>query len=62
MNVADRHGNRTLHIAGRRGYIQIVQMLVDCGADVNALNEDGQTQYIQQLVERKTVLNCVLFY
>ncbi|XP_062512455.1 ankyrin-2-like [Corticium candelabrum] len=43
VNVADRHGNRALHIAARNGNIQTIQLLVDCGADVNALNEDGQT-------------------
>ena len=43
VNVADRHGDRALHIAARNGDIQTVQLLVDCGADVNALNEDGQT-------------------
>ena len=43
VNVADRHGNRGLHIAARNGDIQTVQLLVDCGADVNALNKDGQT-------------------
>ena len=43
VNVADHHGNRALHIAGRKGHIQIVQLLVDRGADVNELNEYGQT-------------------
>ena len=43
VNVADFLGNRPLHIAARYGYIQTVQLLVDCGADVNVLNEDGQT-------------------
>ena len=43
VNVADHHGNRSLHIAARYGDIQTVQLLVDCGADVNALNEDEQT-------------------
>ena len=43
VNVADRLGNRPLHIAASNGDIQTVQLLVDCGADVNALNEDGQT-------------------
>ena len=43
VNVADRHGNYTLHIAARKGDIQTVQLLVDCRADVNVLNEDGQT-------------------
>ena len=43
VNVADRLGNCALHIAARNGDIQNVQLLVDCGADVNVLNEDGQT-------------------
>ena len=43
VNVADHHGTRPLHIAGRKGFVQTVQLLVDCGADVNELNEDGQT-------------------
>ena len=43
VNVADHHGNCALHIAARNGDIQTVQLLVDCRADVNALNEDGQT-------------------
>ncbi|XP_062512429.1 serine/threonine-protein phosphatase 6 regulatory ankyrin repeat subunit B-like [Corticium candelabrum] len=34
VNVADRHGNRALHIAARNGDIQIVKLLVDCGADL----------------------------
>ena len=43
VNVADFLGNRPLHIAARNGNIQTVQLLVDCGADVNVLNGDGQT-------------------
>ena len=43
VNVADRHGDIPLHIAARNIDIETVQLLVDCGADVNALNEDGQT-------------------
>ncbi|XP_062505022.1 serine/threonine-protein phosphatase 6 regulatory ankyrin repeat subunit B-like [Corticium candelabrum] len=54
VNVADHHGtrplhiavhnsNHALHIAVEEGHIQTVQLLVDCGADVNELNEDGQT-------------------
>ena len=37
------NGNHALHIAVEKGHIQTVQLLVDCGADVNALNEYGQT-------------------
>ena len=43
VNVADLHGNCAVHIAGRNGFVLNVQLLVDCGADVNALNECGQT-------------------
>ena len=43
VNVADPHGNRALHIAARNDNIYTVQLLVDCGADVNVLNGDGQT-------------------
>ena len=43
VNVANLHDNCAVHIAGRKGFVQLVQLLVDCGADVNALNEYGQT-------------------
>ena len=36
-------GSHALHIAAKDGDIQTVQLLVGCGADVNALNELGQT-------------------
>ena len=43
MNFKVEKSNHALHIASRNGDTQTVQLLVDCGADVNALNKDGQT-------------------
>ena len=43
MKFKVEKSNHALHIASRNGDTQTVQLLVDCGADVNALNEDGQT-------------------
>ncbi|XP_062512477.1 serine/threonine-protein phosphatase 6 regulatory ankyrin repeat subunit B-like [Corticium candelabrum] len=43
VNVEDRHGNRALHIAVKNVNIRTVQLLVDCGADVNAWGKDEQT-------------------
>ena len=36
-------GNHALHVAARKGDVQAVKLLVCCGADVNELNEKGQT-------------------
>ena len=36
-------GESGLHIAIRHGMTVTVQLLVDCGADTNAVNKDGQT-------------------
>ena len=43
VNVEDCDGNHALHIASRRSNIVTVQLLVDCGADTNAVNKHGQT-------------------
>ena len=43
VNVEDCDGNSALHIAVRYGMTVTVQLLVDCGADTNAVNKDGQT-------------------
>ena len=39
----DAQGNHALHIASRDGMFTAVQLLVDLGANVNALNKEGQT-------------------
>ena len=44
VNIADRLGNHALHKAISKGYIHSdVLLLVEGGADVNAVNKDGQT-------------------
>ena len=39
----DSEGNHALHITSRRGMSTTVQVLVDLGADTNAVNKHGQT-------------------
>lgn len=35
VNVKNKIGKTPLHIAARFGYLKTVQVLLDCGADVN---------------------------
>ena len=43
VNVADGRGNTALHDAVRSGFESLVQLLAAHGADVNAMNERGET-------------------
>ena len=43
VNVEDCDGNHALHTASRSSNIVTVRLLVDCGADTNAVNKHGQT-------------------
>ena len=43
VNVEDCGGNHALHFASLISNIVTVQLLVDCGADTNAVNKDAQT-------------------
>ena len=43
VNVADNVGDHALHMASRSYNVVAVQQLVDCGADTNAVNMNGQT-------------------
>ena len=43
VNVGDHDGNRPLHFAAGSDDIVTVQLLVDGGADTNAVNKHGQT-------------------
>ena len=39
----DKQGNSALHIAARKSLTRTVQLLADCGADPNAVNDNEQT-------------------
>ena len=43
VNVVDRLGYHALHMASTSYNVVVVQQLVDCGADTNAVNIIGQT-------------------
>ncbi len=43
MNVIGGNGNTALMFAARCGDTQIVEILIDCGAQVNAADEYGDT-------------------
>ena len=43
VNLPDSSGNRALHIAARKGHRFTVQLLVESGANANAVNGYGQT-------------------
>src|SRR5262249_8232602 len=43
-DVSARYGGRTaLHCAAKAGFARVVEALIECGADVNALTDRGQT-------------------
>jgi ankyrin repeat protein len=50
INHADRYGNTFLHQAGYFKFATIIKYLIDHGADVNAVNDMGQTplHYLQR--------------
>ena len=46
MNQADDRGNTALHDAVRTGFASVVDLLAARGADVDALNDRGQTPLV----------------
>ena len=42
INVADVNGNTALHLAGANGNVEVVELLVNRGADINIQNLNGQ--------------------
>ena len=56
----NNHGETPLHIAAREGHIDIAELLINKGADVNAKNNYGKTPFdyakneeIRQLLKRE---------
>ena len=43
VNARDHEGNTAIHHAASRGDIEMIQYLVSKGADVKAVNREGQT-------------------
>ncbi|XP_033118085.1 transient receptor potential cation channel subfamily A member 1 homolog isoform X1 [Anneissia japonica] len=43
LEDSDRYDNGPLHIAAKFGYLQIVKLLIENGADIDAKNEEEQT-------------------
>jgi len=41
--VTDEAGNTPLHLACRSGSVEIANLLIDAGADINAVNSQGMT-------------------
>lgn len=46
LEIGDNHGDTPLHRAAGCGNIQIMTMLLDAGAPINARNNSGQTAYM----------------
>ena len=46
LNEQDKIGNIALHWATWFGYVDIIKMLVNAGADINIQNDDGETSLI----------------
>jgi ankyrin repeat protein len=46
LSEADKAGNTALHLAASRGYLAVVQLLVEKGAKLDAKNKRGQTALI----------------
>ena len=43
LSAKDRDGNTAIHVAARWGHLAIVEMLIEHNADVEILNNCGQT-------------------
>jgi ankyrin repeat protein len=43
INQLDDYGYSALHIASRKGFMEIAMLLVESGIDVNAKDKNGQT-------------------
>ena len=41
--VHDKNGNTPLHLSTARGQVEVAQLLIENGADVNAQNDEGST-------------------
>ncbi|TFH44092.1 MAG: ankyrin repeat domain-containing protein, partial [Lysobacterales bacterium] len=49
INVVTNGGNTPLHLACRKGELEIARLLIDAGADLNVINEQGMTPLRQAI-------------
>ena len=59
VNLPDEHGFSPLFVAARRGHLNIIQLLLESGADVHRRNYEGKTA-INMAKEKKFVQFKVL--
>jgi uncharacterized protein len=50
VNDQDKYGNLPLYYSVRNNDVAIVQMLIDCGSDINVLNREGVSPLHQVLL------------
>jgi ankyrin repeat protein len=64
----DAYNNSLLHLAASRGYLQLANLLIEQGVDINAQNNDGDTalhvaawqghvEMARHLLENRAILN-----
>lgn len=59
VNAKDRYGNTPLHYAARSKNVEAIRALLDAGADVDAVNDDGITPLREVLLRKPTILEAV---
>ncbi|KAJ8026830.1 Transient receptor potential cation channel subfamily A member 1-like [Holothuria leucospilota] len=58
IDESDRYDNTALHIASEKGFLAIIKLLLDRGADVDAKNEDEMTPL--HLAAQNGHVQCIL--
>jgi len=59
VNVKTKHGDTPLHYASRKGFPQIIELLVSHGADLNITSEFGS---LEQVAKEFNKVNEILLY
>ena len=62
INLTDQEGNTRLHIAARDGHVREVERLIQCGARVDARNNNSETPFELADNAGHTVVAAILFY
>ena len=59
VNARDRYGNAPLHYAARLKRPELIEMLLDAGAEIDPANKDGLTPLRLMLVSKPTSLKAI---